>query len=105
MKKTTEINIYLFGKPEWELQHCKYDTSVECLRMLGKNLHERLDRISVIVEKLNSIGMSETFGLYDIMYFTDDSEEIVKEKLKELDIKEDEVSLNIIEDEDEEIIG
>ena len=105
MKKTTEINIYLFGKPEWELQHCKCDTSAECLRLLGKSLHERLDRISVIVEKLSSIGMSETFGLYDIMYFTDDSEESVKEKLKELDIKEDEVSLNIIEDEDEEIIG
>ena len=101
--KQTNISIYLFGKPEWEI-NCSPSPGV--LRELGKNLCKRLNRVSDIIEKLEGAGYVRPDQVnYSLDYFTDDSEETVKEQLKGLDINEDEVSLNIIEDEDEEIIG
>ena len=101
--KQTEISVYLFGKPEWEIK-CR--PTPEVLRELGKNLCKRLNRVSEIIEKLEVAGYpSQDNVYYSLDYFTDDTEEMVKEQLKGLGIGEDEVSLNIIEYEDEDIIG
>lgn len=92
-----EINIHLFGKPEWEMDLEKADA--EAFRLLGEDIKERLKRISEIIVKLEKNGWDRSAGLYDIMYYKKIKLDQAKDELKKLEIGEDEVNL---EDFDEE---
>ena len=48
-----EVNLYLFGKPEWEMDLEK--AKAGDFKLLGENLRERLNKVSEIVTKLERI--------------------------------------------------
>ena len=86
-----EISKFLFGKPEWEIDLDK--ATVEDIRDLGLDLKERLDRTSVIIDKLENNGWKRYAGLYDINFYKDVSLGDGKKELEMLEIGEEEISI------------
>ncbi len=86
-----EINIFLFGKPEWEIDLDK--ATIENIRDLGSKIKERLDKISIIIGKLENNGWTRSTGLYDIFLYKDIGLEDGKKELESLDISEDLISI------------
>lgn len=86
-----EIDVHLFGKPEWEIDLDK--ASAEDIKDLGLVLKERLKRASVIIDKLEKSGWKRSAGLYDIFLHKDISMEDTKNELELLEIGEKDVSL------------
>jgi hypothetical protein len=89
---SVEIEIFLFGKPAWELdefenKNLSKDFSKK-LRELGKYLYERLNQIADIHEKLVENGWTAVGGLYDIFYYKDITVEEAKKELEELKLEE-----------------
>ncbi len=95
-----EISLYLFGKPEWELDLDKAEPGE--FRMLGDSLRERLYRAAEITEKLEKRGWERSGALYDICFYKEVKREEAEKELEELGIKEDEIYLL---EEEEEWIG
>jgi hypothetical protein len=79
-----EISIYLYGKPEWEMDIDKI-TSEE-LKEHGKELNERLNKIATLITKLESNNWSRYGTLYDINFNKDISFDEAKEELTSLGI-------------------
>ena len=100
----SEINVHLFGKPEWEID--LEQASAEDFKALGEELKERLARISEIVTILEKNGWSRSAGLYDIMFYKNIKLDTAKIEIGKLGIKEDEINLDEFDeeeiDEDEE---
>lgn len=86
-----EIDIFLFGKPEWMIDLDK--ATSENIRDLGSKIKERLDKISFIVEKLENNGWRRSSGLYNLFFYKDIDLEGGKRELESLDISEDLVSI------------
>jgi len=91
------ISIYLFGKPEYEIDTEK--AKPEEFRKLGEDLKNRLERAAEIIEKLEKAGWERSGGLYDVFFYKDIKLADAKKELKKLGIKEDEITI----EEDEEI--
>jgi hypothetical protein len=86
-----EISIFLFGKPEWMIDLDK--ATPENIRELGSEIKERLDKISTIIDKLESNGWGRSAGLYDIFLYKDISLEDGKKELGSMGINEDCISM------------
>ncbi len=95
-----EISLYLFGKPEWEMDLDKAEP--EEFRRLGDSLRDRLYRAAEITEKLERNGWERSGALYDLYFYKKVKREDAEKELKELGIKEDEVHLLEEEEEIEE---
>ena len=95
------IDIWLFGKPEWEMNFDK--ATHQDIKDLGENLRDRLGRISEIVEKLENNGWGRSTGLYNLYLHKDIKKELVGEELEKLGIGEKEVSIEDFGEEDEYI--
>jgi hypothetical protein len=96
------LSLFLFGKPGQELEEGGGVTPTE-LRGLGKALHARLEEAADIVEKLEGAGWEVQMGLYDVFLTHPylDSAAAVEEKLRDLDIDPEHVSIDEWPDEDE----
>jgi len=96
-----EVDLFLFGKPEWEMNI--EEVSASEIREKGEELKERLNRIAEIMEKLQNAGWERAgASLYSISFYKDIAIEDAKEELRQLGIDPEEVGLMEIE-EDEEI--
>ncbi len=62
-----DVEIFLFGKPEWMIDLDK--ATAEDIKDLGSVIKKRLDKVSVIVEKLENNGWSRSSGLYDLFFY------------------------------------
>ncbi|MCW3133184.1 MAG: hypothetical protein N2V78_02505 [Methanophagales archaeon] len=97
-----EISLYLFGKPEWELDLDKAEPGE--FRRLGDSIRDRLYRAAEITEMLERSGWERSGALYDIYFYKEVKREEAEKELEELGIKEDEIYLLEEEEEwDEEI--
>ena len=96
-----EADLFLFGKPAWELD--MEEASAEEIRKKGDEIKERLYRIAEIMEKLEHAGWERySASLYSISFYKEINEEEAKEELRRLGIDPEEVSLMEIEEEEEE---
>ncbi len=92
-----EIWIHLFGKPEWEMNLEK--AKAEDFEKLGNELQQRLGRISEVVAKLEKAQWDRSVGLYDIRYYKGISMQEARKELADLEISEEEFSLEEFENE------
>lgn len=97
------LSLFLFGKPGQELDEGG-DVTPEQLRALGKEMHARLEEAATIVEKLGNTGWEIQMGLYDVFmshpYLT--SASAVEEKLQDLGIDPEHVSIDEWPDEEDD---
>jgi len=97
-----EVDLFLFGKPEWEMN--MEEVSASEIREKGEELRERLNRIAEIMEKLEGAGWERAgASLYSISFYKDIAIEDAKEELRQLGIDPEEVGLMEIEEDEEEI--
>lgn len=94
-----EISLFLYTKPGEEIDLDK--ATPEDIKNLGENINEWLKRVSEIMKKLESNKWEKSGGLYDVNFYKKISEKEAKEELKKLGIKEDEVNIFEIEDEED----
>jgi len=96
------VSIHLFLKPSWEMDIKDIDyIDPEILRRKGDELRERLHAAAEIVDKLQSDGWPRVFGhaaIYDLEFVWEGDGESAKERLVELSIDPDEVSIEEIEE-------
>lgn len=95
----TTIDIWLFGKPEWEMDFDK--ATPQDIKDLGKNLNDRLTRIAEVVEKLENNGWHKGSGLYNLYMYKNIKKELVGEELEKLGINEKEVNIDDFGEEDD----
>jgi hypothetical protein len=78
------VNIFLFGKPEWmlDLEEAEYRDFEE----LGVYLSAWLKEVGRIVKKLEKSGWNRSAGLYDLHFSKDITFEDAKKELKRLKI-------------------
>ena len=88
----TEISIWLYGKPEWEINNLDEITG-EQLKEHGKELMKRLSHIGDIVTKLEKNDWSRSAGLYDLFFYKDISVDKAKEELTNLGIDVEKIDL------------
>ena len=86
VEKTVEVNLWLFGKPEWESGD-KIDP--ELLRRKGDELKERLYEIADNLQKLSANGWDYDMRLYDIGAYKSTSKSRAVVELKKLGIDEE----------------
>lgn len=86
-----EIDVFLFGKPEWMIDLDK--ATPENIRDLGLEIKERLEKISAIVDKLEKNGWGRSAGLYDLFFYKDIDLESGKKELENLGIGEECISI------------
>ncbi len=101
----TEILLWLFGKPDWELDIEGAEVTEEMadeIELLGKELQVRLHMAGQIVRKLITNGWTGSGGLYDLWFSKAIPMEQAKKELATLGISEDDVTLEELEDEWEE---
>ncbi len=98
-----EVDIFLFGKPEWEIGDLE-SVSPDEIRALGDELKERLYHIATIMEKLADAGW-ERYGasLYSISFHKEISEDEAVRELERLGINVDEVNLMEVDEDEEDI--
>jgi hypothetical protein len=96
------LTLFLFLKPGQELDEGE-EVTAEQLRALGQALQERLREAADIVEKLTASGWEAQMALYDIIlshpYITTAAQ--AEEKLQDLGIDPERVTIDEWEDEDE----
>ncbi|HZX19412.1 MAG TPA: hypothetical protein VFF13_00165 [archaeon] len=86
MEKTASINIYLFGKPEWEFGE---KINPEILKSKGNELKARLHEIGNNLQKLCDNGLEYDLSLYDIMLTKNTSKIAAEKELRKLGINEE----------------
>ncbi len=86
MVKTVSINIFLFGKPEWEFGE-KFNPKL--LRSKGDELKQRLHEIADNLEKLSKNGWDYQLTLYTVMLSKGISKSQAKKELNKLGIHEE----------------
>ena len=60
-----EVDLFLFGKPEWEMN--MEEVSASEIREKGEELKERLNRIAEIMEKLEGAGWERAGALQHLL--------------------------------------
>jgi hypothetical protein len=86
-----EIDIFLFGKPEWMIDLDK--ATPKDILDLGLEIKERLEKVSTIMEKLENNGWGRSAGLYDLFFYKGIDLENGKNELVSLDIDEKDISI------------
>jgi hypothetical protein len=102
--KVTEVNLYLFGKPAWEMEIEGWtvdERTPEELEEKGKELRVRMQRKAEITRNLLLNGWKGEGGLYTISFYKKASIGEAKNELAALGIRPDEVSLDEHEDDGE----
>ncbi|MBC8263917.1 MAG: hypothetical protein H8E47_07310 [Anaerolineales bacterium] len=98
----TIVSIHLFLKPSWEMDIEDIDyIDPEILRQKGDELRERLHAAAEIVGKLQSDGWPRVSGqaaIYDLEFIWGGDSKSAKERLVELGIDPDEVSIEEVEE-------
>jgi len=96
------LSIWLYGKPEWDLDLEDDNMNTEIIKEHGDYLKEHMYRVAKIVEILKLSGWSCSMALYALEFYNEKikSEKEAKIELKKLGINPKEI--NIIEFEDEE---
>ena len=87
-----DVNIFLFGKPEWMMDLEK--AKAMDFEAFGKDICSWLERVSEIIEKLEKAGWDRSAGLYDLFYSKSLSKKDAKKELRNLDISLKEVCLH-----------
>jgi hypothetical protein len=103
--KTSEVSLYLFGKPAWELELEGQDVDLQmasALRVLGDQLRERLYSTSDALAKLVGSGWAGSDELYDIVLYKDITVDEAEKELRGLGIDPESVSVNEEEWDEEE---
>ncbi|MFH1391800.1 MAG: hypothetical protein ABIH20_05800 [Candidatus Diapherotrites archaeon] len=83
MEKTAEINLFLFGKPEWEFEG---KVNPETIKSKGDELKSRMYEIADSLQKLCDNGWEYDVGLYDLMLFKNTSKTEAERELAKLGI-------------------
>jgi hypothetical protein len=81
--KLVEVNLYLFGKPEWEFNG---NITPEGIKAKGDELKERLYKIADDLKKLTDNGWDYEPTLYDISLTKNTTKIAAKKELKKLKI-------------------
>ena len=81
--KFVEINMHLFGKPEWEFNG---KVTPKTIKAKGDELKERLYTIADDLKKLTDNGWDFEPTLYDIILTKDISKSAAEKELKKLKI-------------------
>jgi hypothetical protein len=100
----TEISIWLFGKPSFEMNIEGGSATPKMLREKAVELKKRLERAAEIFEELDRNGweLAECYGsVYDLSFAKNINEIQAKEELKMLGINPEEVNILQLEDEDQ----
>jgi len=107
--RETQVIVWLFGKPDWELDIESVDVTEEMademadeIELKGKELQARLCRDAQIIRKLVKSGWAGSGGLYDILFSKPIPLEQAEKELADLGISGDEVTLEGLELEFEE---
>lgn len=107
--ESSNIRLWLFGKPAWELDLESVDADgnmVEAIDGLAHEMCERLHETSDILKKLLENGWTGSGGLYDIMLYKDVTVNEAQAELVKPGINPSEVNLERWPwDEEEEIEG
>lgn len=95
MNEVTRVDLFLFGKPAWELpiENQIGEKEIRLIRRKGKELHQRLNRIADIIILLRSNNWKIYHTLNSIHCVKEISLEDAKKELAKLGISEDEVDL------------
>jgi hypothetical protein len=104
--KICDISIFLFGKPDWEmdLEGAGVDEeTVRELESLGDELKERLHFVSGMTKKLIENGWEGQGGLYDISFYKETTVEQAKKELQALGMDPRDVEIHEEEWEAEEM--
>ena len=102
---TTEISIWLFGKPSHEMAIEGGNATPKMLREKAVELKERLERAAEIFEALDRNGweLAECYGsVYELIFTKDITEMQTNEELKRLGINPEEINILELEYEDED---
>lgn len=105
--KVTEVEIWLFGKPAWELETEGWNIdewTPEELEEKGKELQRRMHRKAEITRNLLLNGWKGEGGSYTISFYKRTPIERAKNELASLGITPDEVSLDEHEDEEDTFV-
>lgn len=86
LKKTVEINLHLFGKPEWEFGE---EINPQIIKAKGEELKERLYQIATNFEKLCKNGWEPSMTLYDVIFYKKTTKAAAEKELKKLEIDEE----------------
>jgi hypothetical protein len=100
---TSEVSIFLFGKPAWEIELEGADVDAgmaDTFETLGKELNERLRWIAEVTRKLLRNEWEGSGGLYDIYFYKPIPVERAKAELTHLGVNPDDVNLEEVEPED-----
>ncbi len=92
--KFVEINMYLFGKPEWEFGG---KVNPKLIKEKGDELKERLYKIADDLKKLTDNGWDFEPTLYDIILTKDITKSTAEKELKKLKIK---AEIMVLDDEE-----
>ncbi len=84
---TTEIWV---GLPELEY---KDTLTPEAIRKFSRNQHKRLIRVADIIEKMQTVYRHHRCGHHTVEFYTNDEEEQIKEKIRKLGIRSDEIDI------------
>ncbi len=103
--RETQVTVWLFGKPDWELDIEGVDVTEEMageIERKGEELQTRLCRDAKIIRKLVKSGWEGSGGLYDLWFSKPIPLEQAEKELADLGISGDEVTLEELEIEFEE---
>jgi hypothetical protein len=98
--RETQVIVWLFGKPDWELDIEGADVTEETadeIELKGKELQARLLRDAQIVRRLVKSGWVGSGGLYDLFFSKPVPLERAERELTDLGISGDEVTLEELE--------
>jgi len=90
MEKTVEINLFLFGKPEWESEG---KVNPRTIKSKGDELKLRMYEIANSLQKLCDNGWGYDAGLYDLMLFKNTSKTEAEKELAKLGIDAEVIEL------------
>lgn len=92
--KFVEINLHLFGKPEWEFGG---KVNPKTIKAKGDELKDRLYTIADNLKRLTDNGWSYEATLYDIILTKSISKFVAQTELKKLKIK---AEIMVLDDEE-----
>lgn len=98
------MNLYLFGKPAWEIDGEGQPVDPKQIRDVATGLHARLIEVAEIMEKLQNAGWQNNLGLYDVAFFHQEvtTKKLALDHLNSLGINPDLFMIEEDEDEDED---
>ena len=94
-----EINIWLFGKPEWMID-IEAASAAE-FSALGEGIKKQLEMVASLIPKLESAGWERSGGLYDIFFHKEISPKDAKQELESLGVSWKDICLHYWKEEED----